>query len=189
MKRIFALSLCLSFMLAGSLLAGGLGIGSDVPNFTIKSVDGSDVHYGSLAGDITVITFIATQCPISNDYNERMKSIYADYAPKGVKFVFINANNTEPAAEVKEHAAKHGFQFPVYKDPGNIVADEFGAQVTPEAYLVKNGKILYHGRIDDARTGEIKDHSLRNALNTVLDGRTPEKQETKAFGCTIKRVS
>jgi peroxiredoxin len=187
MKRILGTSFCLSLLLAGTL-AAELRIGSTVQDFALKTVDGKDVKFSELAGDVTVVTFIATQCPISNDYNERMKSLYADYSGKGVKFVFINSNNTEPAAEVKQHAATHGFQFQVYKDPGNIVADQFGAQFTPEAYVIKGGKLVYHGRIDDARKGEIKDHSLRNALDAVLAGKAPAVAETKAFGCTIKRV-
>ncbi len=189
MNRNILGSMFLALLAAVTLLAGGLNVGDTVPDFTLKSVDGDDVKYSSLAGDITVITFIATQCPISNDYNERMKAIYADYHPKGVKFVFINSNKQEDAAEVKEHAQKHGFQFAVYKDPGNVVADLFGAQVTPEAYVVKDGKIVYHGRIDDSRKGEVKDQSLRNALDAVLAGKPIAKPETKAFGCTIKRVS
>jgi len=179
---------CSALLVAGGLAAAGLKVGSTVENFTLKTVDGKDVQYAELAGNITVVTFIATQCPISNDYNERMKALYADYHPKGVKFVFINSNHTEPAAEVKQHAASNGFQFQVYKDPGNVVADMFGAQFTPEVYVVKGGKVAYHGRIDDARKGEIKDHSLRNALDALLAGKAPAVAETKAFGCTIKRV-
>ena len=189
MKRILSLSVCLATLLAGSLIAGGLGIGSEVPDFTVKTVDGADVTYSSLAGDITVVAFIATKCPISNDYNERMNSIFGDYNAKGVKFIFINSNKAEDAAEVKQHAADHGFRFSVYKDPGNVVADLFGAEFTPEVYVVKGGKVVYHGRIDDARKGEVKHHSLRLALDAVRDGQSPDPAETKAFGCTIKRVS
>ncbi len=189
MKRNTIGSMFLALLVCTALFAGGLNVGDKVPDFTLKSVDGKDVKYSSLAGDVTVITFVATRCPVSNDYNERMKAIYADYHPKGVKFVFINSNKQEDAAEVKEHAQKQGFQFAVYKDPGNVVADLFGAQVTPETYIVKEGKIVYHGRIDDSRKGEVKDHTLRNALDAVLAGKAPEKAETKAFGCTIKRVS
>ena len=102
--------------------------------------------------------------------------------------LYVNSNSTESADVVKQHAAQKGFSFHVYKDPGNAVADLFGAEFTPEAFVTKAGKIIYHGRIDDARSGEISEHSLRNALDEVLAGRTPAKQETKAFGCTIKRV-
>ena len=64
--------LCLATLLAGNMLAAGLGPGSEVPDFTVKTVDGQDVSFTSLAGDVTVVTFVATQCPVSNAYNERM---------------------------------------------------------------------------------------------------------------------
>ena len=188
MRRAKLLYLFVGLFLAGSLMAGNLGIGASMPDFTVKNVDGADVGSSAVSGDITVVTFIATKCPISNDYNERMKEIFAAYQGKGVKFIFINSNVKELAPEVKAHAAKHGFQFAVYKDPGNVVADQFGAQVTPESFVFVKGKLAYHGRIDDKRTGEIGDHSLKNALNAVTSGQSPEHAERKAFGCTIKRV-
>ena len=188
MKYVSCFCFCLTLMLAGTLAAGDLGIGSTVPDFTLKDVAGNSVDYSGISGDGTVVTFIATKCPISNDYNGRMKALYSDYNGKGVKFVFINSNVRELAPEVKEHTQSNGFQFQVYKDPGNVVADLFGAQFTPEAYLMKSGSVIYHGRIDDSRSGEIKDHSLSDALDAVLAGKSPARQETKAFGCTIKRV-
>ncbi len=189
MMRNTILTAALFLMASASVFGAGLGVGSEVPEFELKSVEGADVAYSDISGDVTVVAFIATKCPISNDYNERMNAIYGDYARKGVKFVFINSNKAEDAAEVKAHAAENGFKFSVYKDPGNVVADRFGAEVTPEIFLVKGGKVVYHGRIDDARTGEIKHHSLREALDAVLDGKTPDPAEARAFGCTIKRVS
>ncbi|MGB9605483.1 MAG: redoxin domain-containing protein, partial [Bryobacteraceae bacterium] len=138
----------------------------------------------------TAILFIATRCPISNDYNERMKAIYKDYSARGVKFVFINANSTEPAAEVAEHARKWGFPFKVYKDDNNVVADRFGAQFTPEVYVLdRDGVIRYHGAIDDSRSADrVTKHYLRTALDELLAGKAVSTAETKAFGCTIKRV-
>lgn len=187
-KRSSFFSLIALTAVAGAVSAASLQVGATVPDFDLKAVDGKDVRYSQISGDITLITFISTQCPVSNGYNDRMRAIYDDYQSKGVKFVFINSNSTETAADVKEHAAKSNFAFKVYKDPANAVADQFGAQVTPEAFLVKDGKIVYRGRIDDALKGEIKEHSLRGALDSVLAGKALAKQETKAFGCTIKRV-
>ena len=69
-----------------------------------------------------------------------------------MKFVFVNSNSTEPAAEVAEHAKQVNFAFPVYKDENNVVADQFGAQVTPEAYVIdQTGAVRYHGYVDDSR--------------------------------------
>lgn len=166
-----------------------LKLGSKVTDFNLADVKGNPVAYAALKGDVTVVTFIATKCPISNDYNERMKAVYNDYAPKGVHFIFVNANSSEPAAEVAEHAEKNGFAFPVYKDPDNAVADRFGAQVTPESFVIDSGGVIrYHGYIDDSRNAErIQKQGLRLALDAVMAGRQVEPAQTKAFGCTIKR--
>ena len=80
--------------------------------------------------------------------------------------------------------------FPILKDPGNKIADRLGATVTPEAYFIDvNNKLLYHGRIDNARNAaQLETSDLRNALDAALGGKTIEKAEAKAFGCSIKRA-
>jgi len=137
-----------------------------------------------------VVTFIATECPVSNSYNRRMIDVYRDYSSKNVKFVFVNANRSEPAGEVRDHARRVGFPFAVYKDPGNQVADRFDAQVTPEGYVIDNsGVIRYHGAIDDSMNeSRVHNRALREALDALLAARPVPRTETKAFGCTIKRV-
>ena len=85
---------------------------------------------------------------------------------------------------------ENGFQFAVLKDENNIIADKYKAQVTPEIFVI-NAKmdILYHGRIDDSRReGDVKSQDLRSALDAVLAGKSVAVKETKAFGCTIKRI-
>jgi hypothetical protein len=138
--------------------------------------------------DVTVVVFVSTICPISNSYNLRMKEIYRDYAPKGVKFEFLNANQNESQADVEEHARSVGFSFPVSKDVNNVMADRLGAQYTPEAFVIdRTGAVRYHGRIDDAQNpARVRQKSLRLAIDAVLAGGDVAAPETKAFGCTIK---
>jgi peroxiredoxin len=177
-------------LLAGILPAQQFQVGSHVSDFSVSTLDGGKLSFASLRGTTTVVAFVATQCPVSNAYNSRMNALYSDYTPKGVKFLFINSNATEPAAEVKAHAQRVGFAFPVQKDPNNVVADMFGAHATPEMFVIdSSGVIRYHGSIDDSQNeANVKTQRLRNALNAVLAGKTPEVPETKAFGCSIKRV-
>jgi len=165
-------------------------LGSKVNDFNVQDLDGKPVSFSSLRGPITVVTFIATQCPVSNAYNQRMNAIYQDYTAKGVKFIFVNANRTEPPSEVREHAKRVGFAFPVFKDPDNVLADRFNAQVTPESYGIdREGIIRYHGSIDDSQNeSHIRTQRLRLALDAMLSGKPVEMAETKAFGCSIKRV-
>lgn len=181
--------LLLAAALSAALLGQDFKLGSKVEEFTVHDLNGTPVQFSSLRGPATVVTFVSTQCPVSNSYNDRMNAIYKDYSARGVKFVFINANRTEPAAEVAEHAKRH-FAFPVYKDENNVVADRFGASVTPEAYVIDgSGIVRYHGSIDDSmEIRRVQEQRLRNALDAVLVGKNVERAQTKAFGCTIKRM-
>jgi len=137
-----------------------------------------------------VIMFIATECPVSNDYNSRMEKIYNDYKEKGITFLGINSNKAESVERIKEHAEEKGLSFTILKDEKNIIADKLGASFTPEVYVLNSDfSIIYHGRIDNARDeSEVVTKDLENALNEILAGKEVSKKETKAFGCTIKRI-
>src|SRR6204780_2529143 len=132
MKKAFAIGLALS---TGMLCAQEFKLGSQVSDFQVRDLDGQPVAFSALKGPLTVVTFIATQCPVSNSYNQRMIDLYKDYTAKNAKFIFVNANRSEPASEVREHAKRVGFSFPVYKDPDNVVADRLDAPGTPESYV------------------------------------------------------
>jgi peroxiredoxin len=193
--RNLSILLALVFVIAGAALAGEVpappAIGSTIEEFTLPDVDGAEHSLKSLAGkNGTVLIFIAVQCPVSNAYNERMAQLAADYKAKGINVIGINANVAEDAAAVKAHAQEHKLTFPILKDVNNKIADKLGASVTPEAYFLDaNNKLLYHGRIDNARNpAQLETSDLRNALDAALSGKPIEKTEARAFGCTIKRA-
>ncbi len=204
MKKIYALPLFLAAILVIALAAvAGSGrnttdipappaIGSAIEDFTLPDADGVNHSLKSLMGKKgAVIIFVATKCPVSNAYNDRMEKVYEDYQAKGINVIGINANSTEPAAEVKSHAAEKGLKFAILKDDGNKIADRLGANHTPEAYVIDaSGKLVYHGRIDNAQnTANITSNDLRDTLDAILAGKQVAKTTSMAFGCSIKRVS
>jgi len=204
MKKQYALALFLGAVLivAIAAIAGSGRNASDLPappvvgtvidDFTLPDADGASHSLASLKGkNGTVVIFIATKCPVSNAYNDRMEKVFEDYKAKGINVIGINSNNTEPSTEVKSHAAEKGLKFTILKDDGNKIADRLGATRTPEVYLLDSkGKLAYHGRIDDAQKVEsITSNDLRNALDEVIAGKAVSKTGGAAFGCSIKRVS
>jgi len=204
MKKHFALSLLLASILVIGLaaVAGSGRSGSDLPappaigtmidDFKLPDADGADHSLKSLAGkNGAVIIFIATRCPVSNAYNDRMQKLAEDYKAKGINVIGINSNNIEPAAEVKSHAAEKHLTFSILKDDGNKIADRLGATRTPEAYVIDaSGKLVYHGRIDNSQnTANISANDLRDALDEMIAGKQVTKSGGAAFGCSIKRVS
>ena len=165
---------------------------SKVDNFTLKDVTGKAHSLTDYKDSkAIVVMFIATRCPVSNAYNKRMAQLFEDYRGRGVTFVGINANKQESVEEMVKHARDNNLGFTILKDENNIIADKMKAQFTPEIFVMNPAlEILYHGRIDDSmRDNDIKTHDLRTALDEILAGKPVSTKETKAFGCTIKRVS
>ena len=78
------------------------------------------------------------------------RSFVASTASKGVAFLGINSNAHESEAASEEQARKFGLDFPVLKDPRNVVADLALVERTPEV-LVLDGRarVRYRGAIDD----------------------------------------
>jgi hypothetical protein len=83
-----------------------------------------------------------------------------------------------------------GYDFPVYKDVDNVIADLLGATSTPDAFVIdRAGLVQYHGYIEDAPNPErAKNRGLRLAIEAVLNEKPVLNRETHSLGCAIRRV-
>jgi len=175
----------------GSDVPAAPPIGSKMPGLKLATLAGESTGLSSYANkNGLLIIFVSVQCPVSNAYNERMETLAQEWRARGFGVVGINSNRTESPDAVATHAREHNLNFPILKDNNNVLADALGASFTPETYLFDSSGILrYHGRIDDSKDPSgISKRDLRDALEAIADGKPVAVSETKAFGCTIKRV-
>ena len=165
------------------MLAFLLAVGT-VPALSLLTVDGAPARLATSEARATVVVFVSTVCPVSNDYADRYVALFQNYSRSGVQFAFVYSNKTESPDDIRRHTREGRYPFPVYRDRANVLADELGAALTPTAYVIDQaGRIRYKGRVDDATNPvRVRDRSLENALRAVLDGRAVERPETKAFG-------
>jgi peroxiredoxin/mono/diheme cytochrome c family protein len=168
------------------------------PDFTLK--DPRDDRAVSLSDfkdkKAVVVVFLGTECPVNNAFVPVLVKLHEEYSAKGVQFIGVNANRQDTPPRVAEHARKFGVPFPVLKDPGNAVADRFGAERTPEAFVLDGERaVVYRGRIDDqfgvgySRPGKPTRRDLAEALDEVLAGKPVSRPTTKVSGCPISRVA
>ena len=190
MKRM-ALLFTTIFAFAIAANGQGIAVGATMDNFSLPDTNGKMQTLDGLEGkNGSVIVFLSAQCPVVKAYNDRINLIAADYAAKGISFIGINSNATEALDWVQSDADKVGYKFPLLIDKGNVFADKVGAAVTPEVfYLDAKNVLLYHGAIDNDRSGKsITDPYLRTAFDSSLAGKKIERSKANAFGCTIKRA-
>ncbi len=179
------------FMSASPINADGvLAIGSKIDNFTMSDPNGKQQSYEDLKGkNGTLVIFLSAQCPVVKMYNKRINDVADAYKAKGISFIGVYSNYTESNERVKEHS-KATYKFPVMIDKNNVFADQLGATRTPEVYYFNAKDVLdYHGAIDNDRSGSnITKPFLKTAFDQTLGGKEIVQKDTKAFGCSIKRV-
>ncbi|MBN2021316.1 MAG: thioredoxin family protein [Pirellulales bacterium] len=139
---------------------------------------------------ILVVAFMCNHCPISRMYEGRVKAIQKEYGKKGVQVVAINVNNfpEDRLDKMIERAKAEKFNFPYLYDSSQKVARDYGATCTPHVFVLdRERRLAYEGAVDDAnKLDQAKKHHLREAIDAVLDGKTPETTKTDARGCSIK---
>jgi len=193
MRRINIALFLAAIFVAGSLAVSAQvpAIGSPLTGFSLPDTSGTSKNLDDLKGkNGSVIIFLSAQCPVVRAYVDRINALAADYQAKGINFIGINSNATESLDWVKSNITEFGYKFPVLIDKGNVYADKIGATVTPEVYyLDAKGTLLYHGAIDNDRSGRnVTEQYLRTAFDSSLAGKKIERTSANAFGCTIKRV-
>jgi hypothetical protein len=138
----------------------------------------------------TVIVFVSTICPVSDKYVERLNDLYRTYSGRAVQFVIANPNANETWPDTEAYARQNGVIYPMYRDENNRLADAVGAHSTPEALVFdRGGRLRYRGHIDDSNNpARVRSHSLRDAIEAVVNGRDVAVQRTRALGCAIHRL-
>lgn len=176
---------------SGSGRADGIQIGAAVENFSLPDLNGETKSLNELKGkNGAVLVWLSAQCPVVKGYNDRILAISEEFKSKGINFIGINSNVTESLDWVKSNAGEVGYKFPILIDKNNVLADKFAASVTPEVYYFdSNNVLLYHGAIDNDRSGRnITTQYLRDAADSALGGKAISTTRANAFGCTIKRA-
>lgn len=141
-----------------------------------------------------VVVFIGTQCPVNNAFMPTLVALEKSYRDKEVQFVAINSNEHDSLDTIKQHAKKHGLTFPVLRDEKHQVAQRFGAERHPTAFVLDaERKIRYEGRIDDQfgigfQRKEPNRRDLAIALDEVLAGKEVTTRKTAVEGCFITKL-
>jgi peroxiredoxin len=190
--KCFVLLAMFMVVLAGRSDAATLTIGAAAPGFA--GLAGTDGKSHSLAdykdAKLLVLVFTCNHCPVAKAYEDRLIALQRDYGAKGVQVVAVNVNNlpADRMPEMEKRAKQKGFNFPYLYDPSQKIGHRYGAAVTPHVFVLDNDrKVAYIGAIDDSmQAKEVKSRYLRNALDSLLEGKKPTVATTRQFGCGIQ---
>ena len=197
MKIIMILTLLGTFCLSG-LYAGGYNPGDKASDFKLKDVDGRYVSLGDYeSAKGFVVVFTCNHCPYAQAYQDRLIDLNNKYLSKGFPVIAINPNDPavspgDSYAEMQKRANEKNYPFPYLFDETQAVYKMYGAERTPHIYLLKKEgndyTVQYIGAIDNNYKDpqQVTERYLENAIDAVLAGKSPDPNQTKAIGCSIK---
>lgn len=181
-----------------------LEIGAQAPDFDLPGVDGKNYRLSDFAdANILVVVFTANHCPTAQAYEGRIMQLVTDYKDKGVAVVAISPNDPlavrldelgysdlgDSFEEMKIRVKERKFNFPyLYDGQTQSVSVQYGPVSTPHVFIFdKERKLQYSGAIDNNEDpNKIKKNFVRDAIDSLLEGREVALKKTKPFGCSIK---
>jgi peroxiredoxin len=184
-----------------AVTAGALAdIGKPAPDFTLKDVDGHEVHLADSRGKVVVLEWFNPKCPFVNLSHTKgsLKGTAARHLAEGVVWLGIDSSapgkqGYEPD-EIRDAVKRFGLSHPILRDETGVVGHAYGATNTPHVFVIdKAGTLVYAGAIDnspDAEGESPQEGPLVNyvdaALADLAAGRAVRVAKTKAYGCGVK---
>lgn len=207
MKSIL-LSLVAMVALAASPVFGQeLAIGESAPmsSSPLLGVDGMNHTLLDMKGDNgLLVIFSCNTCPFvvgngtkTEGWEGRYNGLAELAESLNIGMVLVNSNEAkregdDSFTEMKNHARDAEYAMPYVVDEGSKLANACGARTTPHVYLFdSNLQLVYRGSIDDNvnRADEVTEQYLEMAMTRMAEGKKIKTAETKAVGCSIKRVA
>ena len=148
-----------------------------------------------LTEQMTVYFFIATSCPISQQYTKEIIRLKEQFRDQEVKFITVFPNDEKKSIkkEIEDFNTTYGLTTPFIDDKHFKLTKKLNATTTPEAFLISsNGKIIYHGAIDNwyYQLGKnrinVTAHYLEDAIVEALQGKSITTSYAEPIGCFIE---
>lgn len=199
MKKIMVvLMIIASVSVLAANNGGKLAIGDKAGFIDIKMDDVSGVKI-SMA-DVKkenglLVLFSSNTCPFVMQWEGRYPELKAWADKNKVGMVVLNSNHQKRDSDdsleaMKKHAKEKGYNFYYALDNESVIANAYGGQTTPHAFLFNNKmELVYKGAIDDSykSASDVKQAYVKDAIANLSGGKAVVIAETKPVGCSIKR--
>jgi hypothetical protein len=158
-----------------------------------QKLNAIDLEFNGKNGLLVMFSCNTCPCVIKNQEATNKAIAYAKTHDIGM--VIINSNEAkrdgdDSYASMTKYAKSQKYTIPYLADDNSVLANQFGANHTPEIFLFNNKyKLVYKGAMNDnpANPGEVKQVYIEDAINAMAAGKEVNPAVTKSIGCSIKR--
>ena len=173
-------------------------VGDKAPDYSLKNsnpLNGEDSLSlsDSMGTNGLVVVFECNHCPYVVASVDRINVMSQYCEEREIGFVGINSNDpvNYPADSFENMVkrAQKGMPYPYLHDPTQTTATAWGAERTPEFFLLNSeGVVIYRGRMDDnpRDPAQVTTSELKDAIDAMNSGIDPLVKSTESIGCSVK---
>ncbi len=172
--------------------------GSIAPDFELPNANGNSGGDTLSLRDVmgengAVIFFTCNHCPYVVGSEPRIENAAEVARKHGLGFAGINSNDPvkyeSDSWDNMVKRANKGMTYPYLHDSSQEVALSYGAERTPEFYLLNSDSlVVYRGRLDDSPRdpSHATTSELENAIEELGTGKKVSVPRTESIGCSVK---
>lgn len=201
----FTAFMALNFIPAEELKTIELGTDCPMSDVKMKNIAGAESSLNDLKqANGLLVVFSCNTCPFvigdgegSEGWEGRYNKVNEIAKANQVGMVLVNSNHAKREKgdgmdDMIKRAKEKVYTMHYVLDEGSSLANAFGARTTPHVFLFdKNMKLVYRGAIDDnvKSASAVRANYLERAIQALAAGKRIKMNDTKAVGCSIKRVA
>ncbi len=140
-------------------------VGSEAPDFELKSTRGETVKLSELKGSVVLLDFWATWCGPCRKAIPFLSRLYSEYSDRGL--VILSINLGESSDVVLEFANRHKMAWTVLLDPEGAVADFYNVRAIPTFVVIdKDGMVRYR----ESGYSQSVEREITSIIEEILGG-------------------
>ncbi len=157
------------------VLCGFAFADTPAPQFTAKTLDGQTFTNASLNGNVVLLQFWTTWCPVCHQDQAAVDDVQAAFAANGL--VVIAVDDGEPEALVRRYLQANPRSVPIVANNNRSLAAQFGVHSYPHYVVIDRS-----GNVVVSRGGGGGEPYLRALLSRAGLGAKESKAETLQAG-------
>ena len=116
--------------------------GFPAPDFTLDTLDGSQMTLSDFRGKVVMVNLWASWCPLCRAEMPAIEQIYQENKDQGFEVLAVNTTYQDSESAAAQFVQEFGLTFPILLDRNGTVSKRYQLQALPTTYFIDRQGII-----------------------------------------------
>jgi len=112
------------------------------PDFTLDTLDGSQITLSDLRGKVVVVNLWTSWCPPCRAEMPAIEAVYQANKERGMEVLAVNSTYQDSEANAADFVQGLGLTFPILLDRNGMVSNRYQLRALPTTYFIDRQGII-----------------------------------------------